>query len=412
MLVDHTLLSAAESYARDLLEHQLPEGYSYHKLDHTLQVVEVSAEIGRAEGLNDDEIRLVQLAAWLHDLGYVRRYINHEADSREIAREFLIGQGASERLIEIVESLIEATRLDQEPGNTLEEVLKDADLYNLATAEALANSELIRQEWKIFCNREFTDEEWEDFNYNFFKSHEYYTNYGREQLAPLKKENVKKLKKNIKRRGQSSAQDATALLMMQLQHQEEQVAGLQKKIKKIRDQRPDRGIETMFRTTYRTHISLSDLADSKANILLSINAIVISIIFANAVSQRSITGYAMYPLFGMLAVCMLTMIFAILATRPKVNSGIFTREDILQKRTNLLFFGNFYRMSLDDYMWGIDQMMKDADYLYGSMTKDIYFLGKVLAQKFKLLRLAYNVFMYGMAISLIAFALTYWLAGA
>ena len=117
--------------------------------------------------------------------------------------------------------------------------------------------------------------------------------------------------------------------------------------------------------------------------------------------------YIVIPSFLIIAVCMTTIVFAILATRPKVNSGIFTREDILKKKTNLLFFGNFHSMKLGDYLWGIDQMMKDAEYLYGSMTTDIYFLGKVLAKKFQLLRIAYNVFMYGIGLAMITFIITF-----
>ena len=172
----------------------------------------------------------------------------------------------------------------------------------------------------------------------------------------------------------------------------------------------------MFRTTYRTHINLSDLADSKANILLSINAIVISIVFTNILSSSNPPKYMILPSFMLLAVCMVTIVFAILATRPKVNSGIFSREDILQRKTNLLFFGNFHKMDVDDYMWGINEMMQNADYLYGSMSKDIYYLGKVLANKFRLLRVAYNIFMYGIGASLLvllgSFAYFNWIASA
>ena len=100
-----------------------------------------------------------------------------------------------------------------------------------------------------------------------------------------------------------------------------------------------------------------------------------------------------------------TIVVAILATRPKVNQGTFSREDILSKKTNLLFFGNFHKATLEEYEWGMSQMMKDQDYLYGTLVKDIYFLGVVLGRKYKLIRLAYNVFMFGIIVSVIAFTL-------
>jgi hypothetical protein len=98
-------------------------------------------------------------------------------------------------------------------------------------------------------------------------------------------------------------------------------------------------------------------------------------------------------------------VVAILATRPKVSQGVFSREDIMSKKTNLLFFGNFHKASLEEYEWGMSQMMKDEDYLYGTLVKDIYFLGVVLGRKYKLIRLAYNIFMIGIVVSVLAFTL-------
>ncbi|HTN17227.1 MAG TPA: Pycsar system effector family protein, partial [Chitinophagaceae bacterium] len=78
-------------------------------------------------------------------------------------------------------------------------------------------------------------------------------------------------------------------------------------------------------------------------------------------------------------------------------------EDLKKKRANLLFFGNFHKMSLSDYQRGIDAMMADSEFLYGSMTRDIYNLGVVLGRKYKLLRVAYSFFMFGFIISILSF---------
>jgi predicted metal-dependent HD superfamily phosphohydrolase len=407
MKVATQILSATEAFARDILENKVDKEFTYHTLPHTQQVVEATEEIGKHIGLRDSEIEVLKIAAWLHDLGYITRYIGHERDSMAMARTFLTEQNADEKLIVKIENLIEATILEQKPRNTLEEVIKDADLYNLATPEALENSQMIRYEWKVFCNREFSDKEWDEFNYDFFKEHEYYTSYGKEFLDPMKQTNVKKLKKAIKKRKKNEDETEKALLVMQLERQEAKVDKLKRKLKKVKRQRPDRGIETMFRTTYRTHINLSSIADNKANILLSINAIIVSIVLTDLIGKLEDYKFVLIPGALLLLVCMVTIVFAILATRPKVSSGVFTREDILEKKTNLLFFGNFFRMNLGDFLWGIQQMMNDAEYLYGSMSKDIYFLGKVLAKKFQLLRIAYNVFMYGMIVVILTFAITF-----
>jgi hypothetical protein len=94
-----------------------------------------------------------------------------------------------------------------------------------------------------------------------------------------------------------------------------------------------------------------------------------------------------------------------LATRPKVTTGRFSREDIINRQTNLLFFGNFYNMSLEDYEWGIKEMMLDSDYLYSSMTRDNYYQGLVLGRKYRLLWISYTIFMYGFVFAIICFGI-------
>jgi hypothetical protein len=84
-----------------------------------------------------------------------------------------------------------------------------------------------------------------------------------------------------------------------------------------------------------------------------------------------------------------------------------TLDDIRNKRSNLLFFGNFYNMKLEDFQWGMMEMIKNPDFQYSSMTRDLYYLGKVLAQKYRYLTFCYNVFMFGMILSVILFAMAF-----
>jgi hypothetical protein len=99
------------------------------------------------------------------------------------------------------------------------------------------------------------------------------------------------------------------------------------------------------------------------------------------------------------------MVFSILATRPAVPEGTFTDEDIRQKKVNLLFFGNFYRMDLPQYAAGMEKIMEDREFLYGTLIKDVYSQGVVLGRKYRLLRIAYNVFMFGIIGSVLAFVI-------
>ena len=121
--------------------------------------------------------------------------------------------------------------------------------------------------------------------------------------------------------------------------------------------------------------------------------------------------YLIVPTIIFVVFTVASIILSIMATRPNVTSGKFTKEDVANKKVNLLFFGNFHKMSLQDFEWAMGEMMQDRDYLYSSMKKDLYFLGLVLDKKYKILRLTYSVFMVGIIVSVIAFIMSFYFAG-
>jgi len=161
----------------------------------------------------------------------------------------------------------------------------------------------------------------------------------------------------------------------------------------------------MYRTSMRNHLKLSDIADTKANILLSVNAIIISLVLANLIPKldNPSNDYLIYPAAIFVLFSITSMIMSVTATRPNVTSGEFTKEDVKAKKVNLIFFGNFHKMKLEDYEWAMQELVKDQAYIYDTMSKDLYFLGVVLNRKYALLRWTYTIFMIGMVLSVIAF---------
>jgi hypothetical protein len=148
------------------------------------------------------------------------------------------------------------------------------------------------------------------------------------------------------------------------------------------------------------------MADNKAHILISVNSIIISVAIALVIGKFGEQPDLLIPTIMLLAVNVFTIIFSILATRPKVSTGIFTPEQLEKKTVNLLYFGSYYRMGFEDYENGMAKMINDSDFLYRTLMKNIYWQGKVIGHKFGLLRIAYNIFMYGIAISVIAYTIT------
>ncbi len=391
-LPQSNILDKTRKYVVELMQTKLPDQYVYHNLQHTLDVVSATQEIAGNSGLTDQQLEVVLTAAFLHDIGYTKNCVAHEDHSIVLSREFLEKAGADSSYIEEVIACIEATKMPQNPKSLPEQVLCDADLYHLSSNSYFEKAELLRTEFSSIEKDQITESEWLDMSTVFIDNHEYFTDYGKNMLAPRKAKNLKKIKKRLK----TLNQDVSYTRKL-----EKELA----KLKEKEARKPTRGIETMFRITSENHMTLSGMADTKANIMISINSIILSILVGILIRKFEEYPNLVIPTLIIVVVCLCAIVFAILATRPNISSGTFTRPDIKQKRTNLLFFGNFHRMQLDDYMWGMKEMLKDGDYLYGSLIKDIYFLGVVLGKKYRMLRISYTIFMFGFVIAILSFLL-------
>jgi hypothetical protein len=393
------ILKISEDYAKNLLKDKLSSVYTYHNLDHTIQVVEKIKILAKEENLNPEDTENLLLAGWFHDLGYVDDADNHEEESQKIATDFLRKNQFPEDRIQKIGELILATDKFYKPKNQLEEVIKDADLYHLASDDYFRICENLRQEIKEVHHQKFSKQQWSELNIVFFSKHQFYTKYAKENWQPIKEKNVDRILSNIQtlkeEKKKKNAEDNDKALLNK------------KKLEKLES--PERGIETMFRVTLNNHTKLSQIADSKANILLSVNAIIISIALSSLIPKLDApsNSHLIIPTFLMVIFSVACIILAIMSTRPKVSSGTFTRKEIEEKKVNLLFFGNFYKMPMEEYLWAMKEMMADRQYLYDTMIKDLYYLGIVLNRKYKLLRLTYTVFTIGILVSVVAFVVAF-----
>ncbi len=168
-----------------------------------------------------------------------------------------------------------------------------------------------------------------------------------------------------------------------------------------------RGIETMFRTSYRVHQDLVGLADSKANIMISVNGLIISITLAALAPRIGGLPLLVLPVSILLLGCLAALVFAVLAARPRVSSQPLTLEDIDRNDANILFFGNFVNLSEGDFVEGMKDLMLTPDHLYINMVRDLYGLGQVLKKKFQLLRISYTVFMIALILGVGGFVLVF-----
>lgn len=389
------LLKISEDYVKNLFKDRLSSDYTYHNLEHTIQVVEKITILANAENINSEDTENLLLAGWFHDSGYISDCDNHEEVGKKTAEDFLRKHEFNEERIGKIGDLILATDKFYKPKNDLEKIIKDADLYHLGSDDYFRVCENLRQEIKEVHHQKFSKLKWAELNVGFFGKHQFYTKFAQENWQPEKEKNVQKILEKIQvlknDKSKKNSQESDRNLLNK------------KKLEKMDS--PERGIETMFRVTLNNHTTLSQIADSKANILLSVNAIIISVALSTIIPKLDAPSNAhlIIPTFVLVIFSVASIILAIMSTRPKVSSGTFTRKEIEEKKVNLLFFGNFYKMPMEEYLWAMKEMMKDRQYLYDTMIKDLYYLGIVLNRKYKLLRMTYTVFMIGILASVVAF---------
>lgn len=382
------ILQKAKDYVETLFKDKLSSVYSYHNFIHTTFTVNKAEEILKNTQVSEEDQEKVVLALWFHDTGYIECAKNHEEAGVKIMKDFLQQENYTENYIEDVSKLILATKITYVPQNLLEKIVKDADCSHFASHDYNDISDALRKEWELTNVRCYSNNEWNAGNLDMLKNkHQFYTEYAKKEWQPLKEKNIKKIEKKLEK-------------------DEDKKESSENKKSKEKEPKSDRSVDTLFRVTLSNHTRLSDIADSKANILLSVNAIIISVCLSVLVPKLDTpkNSHLIIPSFILLASAVLTIIFAILSTKPNVTKAKFSLQDVADRKVNLLFFGNFNRMIFDDYQDAMNVLIKDRDYIYDSMVKDLYFLGKVLDRKYRLLSITYQIFMAGIVISVLSFA--------
>ena len=378
-----------EKYAQQYFNQNFRPEFLYHNKEHTLSVVISAEKLGRHYQLNEEDMFVVSAAAWFHDLGYFENCQAHESSSAALVREYLQSKGVEETVIQKVEGCIMATVMPQNPKNLLEQIICDSDFSHFGNVKFIDCNKNLRKELMERFGKDVDKDEWRKEAVALMEKHQYHTDYANELYTPLKAANLNFIKTKLE------------------EGEKDRKLEKDKKGKKDKSvEKPDKGVETMFRITSTNNQRLSDMADRKANILITVNSILLSAILSLLVRKLDSNAFLVIPTILILIVAVITMVYAILATRPKIPDGTFTEEQVKNKDVNLLFFGNFYKMGLEDYKKGMMKVMDDKEFLYGSLIRDVYSQGIVLGRKYKLLRISYNVFMYGVAISVIAFVIS------
>lgn len=191
-------LDAATSYAIKQLEPIEKTKYYYHNVYHALDVFKSVSAYILIGNINATDALLLKTAAIFHDIGILRSYENHEAESVKIISTVLPDFGYSNKDIEVVSRLIMATTIPTSPMDDLEMYICDADFDYMGRDDYFEISGQLRHEWEALGLKKYTDWEWLEYQLNFLMMHNYYSQAANASRNEGKSLNIEKIQKLLK----------------------------------------------------------------------------------------------------------------------------------------------------------------------------------------------------------------------
>lgn len=188
--------SAAKKFILQKLEKELSPELSYHGFHHTIDVLEVAAELCGHLNISQKETTLVKTAALFHDSGFTVSTVKHEEIGCQIARDNLPEYDYSEEDIEKICGMIMATKIPQMPKTHLEKILADADLDYLGRDDFKSIGDSLFEELKTF-NIIKTVEDWNRLQIRFLEGHGFFTSYNLKHRQPIKLAHLSELKEIV-----------------------------------------------------------------------------------------------------------------------------------------------------------------------------------------------------------------------
>ncbi len=386
---NNTVVKDAEEYVFNLFKEKLPADYVYHNFNHTSETVKACKKLSKSYNLTSRDYEVLMLAAWFHDTGYITTYQGHEEESVTFMKAYLEGNYPEDEIREI-ESLILSTKFQTVPDGSMQEILHDADYISMGSKNFNHRADLLRIEWERIQNKHYSEEEWAQIQLQFLLDTNFKTEDAVLKFNERREDNIIKQRNIIEDR--------------KLKESREEEKNKSKPVKE------GRGIETLYRSVYAYHINLTSIADNKANMMISINTIIISIVitlFGTGFTFSSQDEFSsvrfVFPMAFLLLTSLLAVVFAILSARPNVTTK--EKYELSNKNSSILFFGNFAQLQLKEFVDRIEELKKEKNELYNSMSVDIFYLGSVLVKKYNYLSWSYNIFMFGMVICAVGFVI-------
>lgn len=382
---------------------ELDDRLVYHNSGFYIRLSKHIHVVAEANDLSETEIEILDVAAWLSSI--VNNTILPEEFQTQLSEDIVkqrvdLGEkylqqiNYPEQRVKRVIDVIKA-QLPDLPDDTLVRVFADSHMRDIA----IGGRDHVKSYYEelLLLNIGLSRQSWYDTVLAILDDYNCQTPYGEREIIPKIKLMLDELRAEKK---ELEKQERNAL-KKELNISSKELKTLKNDLLKVKG-RDDKGVQTMFRTLSKNHYTLNEMVDRKANIMITVNSIILSLVIGGVIGQNMPDNKtALLSIVVLSLSCIFSVIFAVLAIRPNQTQGEFNEGQIRSKKGNPLYFGNFHNMGERDYEWAMFQVMNDSEYLYSAMIRDVYHLGNSIFKKHKKIRFSLNIFIAGFLVSLL-----------
>lgn len=378
-------LLQAEDYIASLYAEQKNKGLYYHSFEYCRNFAHLVKEAANDLQLDEKTANTATLAAWFYVVGMLFDYQNFRLESHRLLKDYLLALDIDPK--DIPSKNIFTT---QEPSNisqhNITDLLKDVQIILRAGFVYPFHETLYQAEVSEKMNIKISSAELKSSFLSEMLANPFATSWAVKNYSQAMNQTLIDQLDNAK-----SAEI----------HNSPSIEIKQKKS----NNRSNIAAYNFFRIGFRNHIELSSMADNRSHIMISVNSIMMGIMisFVSYQNLSSTNPTLLFPVVVFIITSMTSLIFAILAAKPRVWKSKSDNDGPEVTITHMASYSNFTKQSLDAYETKLETVLEDPQLMRTSLKKDLYFLGKILELKNRYLSFSYNIFMFGFLASMILF---------
>lgn len=195
----NNIIKSVSEFVTKLLNENLPSEFTYHNLIHAREVFEAVTELGENCGLQDEELEIIQVAAWFHDTGFIKSYPDHENKSVEIMKEFLGNIQYPDKKIDRITEIIIMTEMTNYPFSLSDKIIKDADILHIGKENFYSKCLALKSELENIDHKKIVESEWLCSSLDFINETSFFTDYAKSKYEEGRQKNISLFNEMIKK---------------------------------------------------------------------------------------------------------------------------------------------------------------------------------------------------------------------